>query len=119
MASGCTNKLILLGDKYGISNPKPLMINNIPIITATNGIAFWMVPLNENEINPEATVTVKVTSAGKEETVYNEKHRKDTSTIIFDVKGVGTITIKVYVDDVLKRQTQMNLNSSDTFWRAE
>lgn len=72
-----------------------------------------------NEINPEATVTVKVTSAGKEETVYNEKHRKDTSTIIFDVKGVGTITIKVYVDDVLKRQTQMNLNSSDTFWRAE
>lgn len=72
-----------------------------------------------NEINPEATVTVKVTSAGKEETVYNEKHRKDASTIIFDVKGVGTITIKVYVDDVLKRQTQMNLNSSDTFWRAE
>ena len=72
-----------------------------------------------NEINPEATVTVKVTSAGKEETVYNEKHRKDTSTIIFDVKGVGRITIKVYVDDVLKRQTQMNLNSSDTFWRAE
>lgn len=72
-----------------------------------------------NEINPEATVTVKVTSAGKEETVYNEKHRKDTSTIIFDVKGVGTITIKVYVDDVLKRQTQMNLNSSNTFWRAE
>ena len=72
-----------------------------------------------NEINPEATVTVKVTSAGKEETVYNEKHRKDTSTIMFDVKGVGTITIKVYVDDVLKRQTQMNLNSSDTFWRAE
>lgn len=71
-----------------------------------------------NEINPEATVTVKVTSAGKEETVYNEKHRKDTSTIIFDVKGVGTITIKVYVDDV-QRQTQMNLNSSDTFWRAE
>ena len=72
-----------------------------------------------NEIDPEATVTVKVTSAGKEETVYNEKHRKDTSTIIFDVKGVGTITIKVYVDDILKRQTQMNLNSSDTFWRAE
>ena len=72
-----------------------------------------------NEIDPEATVTVKVTSAGKEETVYNEKHRKDTSTIMFDVKGVGTITIKVYVDDVLKRQTQMNLNSSDTFWRAE
>ena len=72
-----------------------------------------------NEIDPEATVTVKVTSAGKEETVYNEKHRKDTSTIMFDVKGVGTITIKVYVDDILKRQTQMNLNSSDTFWRAE
>ena len=36
---------------------------------------------------------VTVASAGKEETVYNEKHRKDTSTIIFDVKGVGTITI--------------------------
>ena len=72
-----------------------------------------------NEIDPEATVTVKVTSAGKEETVYNEKHRKDTSTIMFDVKGVGTITIKVFVDDILKRQTQMNLNSSNTFWRAE
>lgn len=29
-----------------------------------------------NEINPEATVTVKVTSAGKEETVYNENIEK-------------------------------------------
>ena len=67
----------------------------------------------------ESSEFEQIFSAGKEETVYNEKHRKDTSTIIFDVKGVGTITIKVYVDDVLKRQTQMNLNSSDTFWRAE
>ena len=106
-------KIIITDNKIAEIKTGKIYIN---LKSITGGIKL---DAEGNEINPEATVTVKVTSAGKEETVYNEKHRKDTSTIIFDVKGVGTITIKVYVDDVLKRQTQMNLNSSDTFWRAE
>ena len=71
------------------------------------------------EIDPEATLTVKVVSAGKEETVYNEKHRKDSESISFSITGVGTITVKVFVNDVKKAEKQMNLNSSETFWKVE
>ena len=71
------------------------------------------------EIDPEATLTVKVVSAGNEETVYNEKHRKDSESISFSITGVGTITVKVFVNDVKKAEKQMNLNSSETFWKVE
>ena len=33
--------------------------------------------------------------------------------------GVGTITVKVFVNDVKKAEKQMNLNSSETFWKVE
>lgn len=63
----------------------------------------------------EARVVVKVTSAGTEDTVYNEKHKKNTTKIQVPVSGVGTITIKVYVDDVLKGGAKtLNLNSGNT-----
>ena len=85
-------------------------------ISAKIGVHRWA---DGKEIDPEATLTVKVVSAGKEETVYNEKHRKDSESISFSITGVGTITVKVFVNDVKKAEKQMNLNSSETFWKVE
>ena len=73
-----------------------------------------------NEIEAEKVeVTVKVTSAGTEDTVYKKKVGKDTENINLTVQGVGTITVKVYVSGILERQTQMNLNDSNAVWTAE
>ena len=67
----------------------------------------------EEEI-PESKVTVKVTSAGVEDTVYDSSHTNDTSKITVQVKGIGTITVKVFIDGALGTRTQtLDLNSSN------
>ena len=68
-----------------------------------------------NEIDPEVDVMVKV----NEDSVYEEKHRKDTTDISVNVEGIGTIEVKVYVDGILKKQTRMNLNTDNAVWTAE
>ena len=60
-------------------------------------------------------VTVKVTSAGSEDIVYEKENSLDSTAISVPVQGVGTITVKLYVADVLKGQTQMDLNSTSTY----
>lgn len=54
-----------------------------------------------------------------EDTVYKQNVSQASDNIsINNISGVGTITIKVYVDGVMKRQTQLNLNNV-TSWTAE
>lgn len=59
-------------------------------------------------------VMVKVTSKGTEDTVYKKKHLENTENITVDVEGVGTITVKVFVDGVRKVQEQLDLTSNTT-----
>lgn len=69
---------------------------------------------NEIVETPKSKVTVKVTSAGVEDTIYDASHTNDTSKITVQVKGVGTITVKVFIDGALGTRTQtLNLNSSN------
>ena len=58
-------------------------------------------------------VRVTVTSEGTEETVYNQAQRKDVTDLSVPVSGRGTITIKVFIDDVRKVQETLNLNSEN------
>ena len=69
---------------------------------------------NGEEINPEVQVTVTVLSDGKEEKIYDEAQRKDATDIPVQVSGRGTITIKVFVDDVRKAMEELNLNENNT-----
>ena len=48
------------------------------------------------------------------DTVYSEMQKKDKTNISVGFSGVGTVTIKVYVDEVLKTTKQLNLNNSTT-----
>ena len=67
-----------------------------------------------NEVPAESVeVVVKVTSNGIEDTVYKKSHKEDTEKITVPVEGVGTITVKVFVDGVRKTQEQLDLNSSN------
>lgn len=63
---------------------------------------------------PKSSVTVKVISAGVEDTVYEEKHAKDTTKITVPVRGVGNITVKVFIDGSLGTRTKtLDLNNSN------
>lgn len=70
----------------------------------------------EEVIEPKKVkLTVKVTSEGKEETAYNQSVLPNKTDISVPISGKGTVTIKVYLDDVLGgREYQLNLNEETT-----
>jgi serine/threonine protein kinase len=58
---------------------------------------------------------VKVTSEGNTETAYSKSVAPDKTDISVPISGKGTVTIKVYLDDVLGgREYQLNLNEETT-----
>ena len=58
---------------------------------------------------------VKVTSEGNTETAYSKSISPDTTDISVPISGKGTVTVKVYLDDVLGgREYQLNLNEETT-----
>ena len=61
----------------------------------------------------KVAVRVKVVDNSNEESVYNESVLENTESINVTVKGKGTITVKVYINEVLKDTKQMDLNSSN------
>ena len=63
---------------------------------------------------PESKVVVKVTSAGSEDIAYSGTHSNDTSNISVPVSGIGTITVKVYINDQLGNRTKtLDMNGSN------
>ena len=94
-------------------------IKNTPIATTTTvpttiatTTPMPTTTINKIEKEPKSVeVLVKVTSQGSEDTVYKRNHKENQENIEAPVSGVGTITIKVYVDNVLKKTEQLNLNS--------
>ncbi len=61
-------------------------------------------------IDPE-TVEVRITVDGDD--IYKQKHKENETNITAQIPGaVGTVTVRVYVDDVLKDTKNLNLNST-------
>ncbi len=57
--------------------------------------------------------TVNLVVKVDEETVYKKSHKENESNISVPISGVGTITVKVFVDDVRQGpEKQINLNST-------
>lgn len=85
---------------------------NLKSILAKEGKDVITKDESGNEINPTVKVEIKVTSEGKEETVYSQEHRKDTTSINKQVIGKGTITVKVFADGIKLEEKQLDLNST-------
>ncbi len=62
----------------------------------------------------ESEIMVKVTSQGTEDTVYRKSVLQNTENLSITVEGKGTITVKVYVDEVRKYLGTINLDSNNT-----
>ena len=70
-----------------------------------------------NVINEPKDVGVKVTVGA--DTIYSENKPENTENISLIVEGIGTVNVKVYIDGILKTQTNMNLNVQSPIWNAE
>ena len=75
--------------------------------------------VNANEVITEeptevlARLRVTVTSEGQEETVFDEERNVEETNISMKVSGRGTITVKVFVNEVRRDQATLDLNSDN------
>jgi len=49
-----------------------------------------------------------------DDTIYSENHKENETNVKASFSGVGTVTVKLYVDDILKGQRQVNLSKEQT-----
>ena len=59
----------------------------------------------------EKKLTVKV----GEDKVYDRKVDLNSTAIQTNISGKGTVTVKVYIDDILKAQKDINLNTTSSY----
>ena len=64
-----------------------------------------------NKVVKEKKLTVKV----GEDKVYDKKVDLNSTNIQTKISGKGTVTVKVYVDDILKSQKDINLNTTSSY----
>ena len=65
-------------------------------------------PIDEDKIKD---VKVKITVGS--DTVFNDNVDPTTTSLIQSISGKGTVTVKVYIDDVLKKTKDINLNETN------
>ncbi|MCI9064091.1 MAG: Stk1 family PASTA domain-containing Ser/Thr kinase [Clostridia bacterium] len=66
-----------------------------------------------NPITEEKIKDVKVKITVNEDTVYNETIDPTTTSLVQSISGKGTVTVKVYIDDVIKKTKDINLNEKN------
>ena len=67
-----------------------------------------------NEVVVKEPEKCKLRIVVGDDTIYSETKKKNETNISANFSGKGTVTIKVYVDDVLKTTKTLNLNSETT-----
>lgn len=105
-----TGKVVDEGTTVTITVNKIAEIKKGTVNINLKSLLNYTKPTNTNQTEtevPKVEVMVKV----GEDTVYKEKQAKDTTKITVPVSGKGVITVKVYVDDVLKTTQNLDLNS--------
>lgn len=66
-------------------------------------------PTTGEEINPTTNLRIEVDG----DTIYKDTPRKDATAITATAQGKGTVTVKVFVDDVKVKEMQFDLNQEN------
>ena len=66
-----------------------------------------------NPITSEKIKDVKVKITVGADTVFNDNVDPTTTSLIQSIAGKGTVTVKVYIDEVLKKTKDINLNETN------
>lgn len=67
-----------------------------------------------NQIGTGTPKSVKVKLVVNDDTIYSENHKENETNVKANFSGVGTVTVKLYVDDILKSTKQVNLSKEQT-----
>ena len=78
-------------------------------VTETGEVDEQGNPITEEKIK---NVQVKITVGS--DTVYNESIDPTTTSLVQSISGKGTVTVKVYINDVLKKTQDVNLNETSS-----
>ena len=70
--------------------------------------------LTEDEEGEEKEELAQVKIVVGNDTIYNEKKSKATTNISATFSAKGNVTIKVYIDDILKGTKEINMNTTTT-----
>lgn len=79
------------------------------VIVNVKSITGYRVPENENTVST-VSKTVKVRIVVGDDVIYNGTVNKTETNLSKEFQGIGTVTVKVYMDDVLEKTVQLNLN---------
>ena len=111
-------------DKAKAGDTITITVNKLPelkkgTVTANIKTLSGYTPKLDEEVKEIAPESVKVEiKAGKDDssldTVYSKSISPATESISAQISGIGTITVKVYIDGVLKGTKQIDLNSTTT-----
>ena len=71
----------------------------------------------DENIIPPKKILLKVDVDDKE--VYNKEVLEDTENVDIKVKGINIISVKIYIDGKLKKETQLNFNESNAILKVK
>ena len=100
------NQIQQLVDATAIINLKSILGNDIYQNTGSTGNSGNTA--NTATTEPQIK-TVKVKIVVGNDTVYENSHKANETNIRVPFSGIGTVQVKLYVDDILKRTKQVNL----------
>ena len=93
-----------------VVNSLPKLVNGTVKVNVKSLSEY--VPKKDEEGNEIAPESIKVKVTAGDDTVYEKSISPATESISAPVSGVGTITVKVYIDGVVKGTKQMDLNTT-------
>lgn len=79
------------------------------VIVNVKSVTGYKEPENENTVGT-ASKTVKVKIVVGDDVIYNGTVNKTETNLSKEFQGIGTVTVKVYMDDILEKTVQLNLN---------
>ena len=103
------------GKKVDENTPITITVNKIPQIKKgtvninVKALTGYTPSKDENGVTTEPK-QVQLKVVVNNDTVYKQTQREDAGNVSVGVEGIGTVTIKVYIDDVLKNSSQLDLN---------
>lgn len=67
----------------------------------------------------EQAKDINLRVAIEEKTIYDDMVSRDTQSMSLNIEGMGVVSIKIYMNGNLNKQTQLDLNKENPTWIAE
>lgn len=83
------------------------------VIVNVKSVTGYKEPENDNTVGTTSK-RAKVKIVVGDDVIYNDTVNKTETNLSKEFQGIGTVTVKVYIDDILEKTVQLNLNEKTT-----